>query len=77
MFGHKKRGRRCCRGPQNKHICLPHNADFYKTVSKAADFIFTGAKKMCVKVRRLTLFCRRKKKLSLNVLPSISLILLK
>ena len=38
------RGRqRCCRRPQYKQICLPQNTDFYKTVPKAADFIFARA----------------------------------
>ena len=34
--------RYCCR-LQNKQICLPQNADIYKTVPKVADFIFAGA----------------------------------
>ena len=40
---HLLRGRNCYRRPQNQQICLPQNADFYKTVSKAAYLIFVGA----------------------------------
>ena len=35
--------RRCCRRQQNEQICLPQNADFYKTVLTAADLIFARA----------------------------------
>ena len=70
----------------NKQICLPQNADFKKTVSKTADFIFTGAYfhifhlKMYVEVCRLTLFCRRSKKekksfLKVGVSPSKRILL--
>ena len=54
-----------CRGPYNEQICLPQNADFNKTMPKAADLIFAEAvdlQKVYVKVRRLTLLCRRKRK---------------
>ena len=36
-------GRRCCHRPQNKQICVPQNADFFKEVSKAAELILAGA----------------------------------
>ena len=72
-------GHRCCCRPRllNKQICQLQNVDFSKTVPKAADFIFAGAViflKIYVKVRRLTLFCHRKKtkKSLLKVLPNIS-----
>ena len=35
--------RRCCHIPQNEKICLPHNADFYKYLPKAASLIYAGA----------------------------------
>ena len=35
---------RCCHRPQqNKQICVPQNADFFKKVLKAAELILAGA----------------------------------
>ena len=34
---------RDCRIPQNEQICLPQNADIYKTATEVADLIFAGA----------------------------------
>ena len=33
----------CCRRPQNEQICLPQNADFFKSVPKTEDLILDGA----------------------------------